>query len=180
MDKIIEHYLNKNYHVSKNLVFDRTDHQIWCCNIASEISVIFSRHILDVKDILVAWLNENNLNEEKIHIAWKPIKLKISWSPAMSQDLTRYGVSEINVLNILKEEIYKEIQEDILLSLPNIGAEELFSVIKCIGYEITEAIYDPNTFTPKKFFISIPYHQMIHERNNNTIWQDWIRTRQSN
>jgi hypothetical protein len=49
--------------------------------------------------------------------------------------------------------------------------------MKCVGYEATQTVYDPVSFAPKKMFTSMKQNDIDNERQNNTIWQDWVRAR---
>jgi hypothetical protein len=94
-----------------------------------------------------------------------------------------YGLDfEQALITILSEQLAKEIDMAIINDLKNMGkinnTDELLGVIKCIGYEQDEQVtYHPMTFTPIKKFRSIKRKQIENERNNNPIWQDWVRAR---
>ena len=58
------------------------------------------------------------------------------------------------------------------------SSDDLLGVLKCVGYETTQTIYNPETFKPYKGFISMNYNDIRNERKTNTHWKDWIRTRE--
>ena len=120
--------------------------------------------------------------EDAWNSAWGRVKLKTTWSPEMAQDLAALGIGDVEsqLISILSDELAKEIDTEILNALrPNIKTgEEFINVVKCIGYEPSEAILDPATFMVRKGFVSMNYNEMLNERQNNPHWQDWIRTRE--
>jgi hypothetical protein len=180
----INWYLSKNYYVKDNRFFTKHDHQHeWGFSIADSLPSIFSFDKQFCTEALTKWAYENNLNNESFEIAWGVRKLKTTWAPEMAQDLqVQYGINtaEEQLTNILAEELAREIDAQILRDLrsqfkqPN----DLLGVVKCLGYEPSQTVYDPTDFTPRKHFVSTTYNEMVNERQNNPFWQDWIRTRE--
>jgi hypothetical protein len=82
----------------------------------------------------------------------------------------------------MSQEIAREIDAQILRDIGSEikTSEDFLSVVRCVGYDTTPTMYDPFTFMPQKGFISMNYKDVKEERNNNPIWQNWIRTRKSN
>ena len=50
----------------------------------------------------------------------------------------------------------------------------MVSIIKCLGYKATSTTYDDAILRPRTYFVSTTYNEMINERQNNTLWQDWF------
>lgn len=78
---------------------------------------------------------------------------------------------------MLADELRIEIDAQILSDLREqlSKPDDLIGVVKCLGYEPTPTTYDPNTFVPRKQFVSTKYHDMINEREKNPLWQEWLR-----
>jgi DNA integrity scanning protein DisA with diadenylate cyclase activity len=99
----------------------------------------------------------------------------------MAQDLQNlYGVgdAEAQLTAILSEQVAAEIDSQILREIMQLGvknSEDFISVVKCVGYEPTETIYDQFTGKPRKGFKSMNYNDIRNERESNHIWQNYIR-----
>jgi hypothetical protein len=185
-EKEIKWYLDKNYYVKERKFFNVLDgsHE-WGFQIADLLSSIFSYSLEDSRLELTKWAYENDLDENSFELAFGRKKLKVKWSPEMAHDLqSQYGITsaEEQLTRILADEISKEIDAEILRTMRDEikTSEDLIGVVKCLGYETSQLIYDPHTFTPQKYFISTTYNEMIDERQNNLIWQNWVRTREQN
>ena len=179
----INWYLDKNYYVKDNKFFTKHDNQHeWGFSIADSLPNIFSFDKQFCIEALTKWAYENDLDEVSLHSAWGAKKLKASWSPEMAQDLqAMYGITsaEEQLTTLLVDEIAAEIDAEILRDLRNqITPNNFFGLVKCLGFEATELIYDPTNFTPRRHFVSTTYNEMINERQNNPLWQDWIRLRE--
>lgn len=184
-DKIsqINWYLDKNYYVKEKKFFTRhNDQHEWGFSIADTLPSIFSFDKEFCIEVLTKWAYDHDLDKQSFELAWGVRKLKTTWSPEMAQDLqAQYGITsaEEQLTVLLADELAAEIDAQIIRDLrsqfkqPN----DLLSVVKCLGYETSQTVYDPNTFIPRKFFVSTTYNEMVNERQNNPFWQDWIRTR---
>jgi hypothetical protein len=178
-EKEIFWFLNKNYYIKEQRFFNKSDNNHeWGNEIANLVSNVFSYSLEKSKELLSKWAYENDMVDEAFEAAYGRQKLKVKWSPEMAMDLrTMYGIdsAEEQITKILSEEIAKEINAQILRDLreeiktPN----DLLGVVKCLGYETTQTIYDPMTFTPQKNFVSTNYNEMIAERQNNPFWLKW-------
>jgi hypothetical protein len=178
---LILNYLDKNYIIKENNFFRRYDdvHE-WGVSIAYSLSKIFSFDEDFCHMQLKYWSEKNNLSETDWQLAYGPHKLKTQWSLEMANDLqVQYGVSnaEEQLINMLSAEIAREIDSEILKKLKGKlkTQDEFLSVMKCIGYEATPPLVDPNTFRVQKRFVSMNYNDIKNERQINTHWKDWIR-----
>jgi hypothetical protein len=174
-------YLNKNYYLKDSKFFNKFgDTHEWGYDIIKDVVNIFSYEEEICKLCLTEWAYLNDLDEDELETALGPRKLKVTWSPEMAQDLqTLYGVesAEEQLVKILSEEISREIDAQILNDLRDEikTSDDLLGVVKCLGYEPSEyAIYDPNTFVPKKSFVSTKYDEMVKERTSNPFWLKWV------
>jgi hypothetical protein len=179
----INWYLSKNYYVKDDRFFTKQDHQHeWGFSIADSLHSIFSFDKQFCIEALTKWAYENDLDEVSLHSAWGARKLKASWSPEMTLDLqAMYSITsaEEQLIALLADEIAAEIDAEILRDLRNqITPNNFFGLVKCLGFEATGIVYDPNTFATRKHFVSTTYNEMVNERQNNPLWQDWIRTRE--
>jgi hypothetical protein len=158
------------------------------------ISGVFSYTLEDSKTELTKWAYQNDLTDknfdsayerflESFEVAYGRKKLKTKWSPEMAMDLqAMYGITsaEEQLVRLLSDELSREIDAEILRTMRDEikTSEDLLGVVKCLGYETTQPMYNPFTFVPEKKFVSNNYNEMINERENNIIWQNWVRTRE--
>lgn len=187
----IEKFLYKNYYIKEYRFFNRfNDIHEWGFEIAKLISSVFSYTLEDSKTELTKWAYENDLTDknfdkayerflETFEVAYSKKKLKAKWSPEMSMDLqTMYGITsaEEQIVKILTDELSQEIDAEILRTMRDEikTGDDLLGVVRCLGYEPTQTMYNPFNFTPKKSFVSNKYNEMINERENNIIWQKWV------
>jgi hypothetical protein len=177
-------YLDKNYTIiDGEFIVRYYEDTEWGSDIIKSLCVIFSIENEYSKDILKSWSFSNGLDEEGFKEALRPRTLRAEINLETSNDLMQNGLDVEQVLiTILSEQLAKEIDMAIIDELRNMGkinnTDELLGVIKCIGYEQDEqVIYHPMTFTPIKKFRSIKRKKIENERNNNPIWQDWVRAR---
>lgn len=178
---LISDYIKKNYYVYDGKFFYKTKEHEWGVDIIHLIHKIFHISEEKITPIFKNWAL-NFLNEKQINEAWGVRKLKCEWSAELAQDLAMYGVeNEDSIVRLLAEEISKEINNDILINLseqtPNL--DDFKEVIKCVGYQVSDAIiYDQNTFVPKRFIHSITYNEMMKARRLNDTYQDFINNLQ--
>jgi hypothetical protein len=194
-EKEIEKFLTKNYYVKEHRFFNRFgDFHEWGFEIAELISGVFSYTLEDSKTELTKWAYQNDLTDknfdsayerflESFEVAYGRKKLKTKWSPEMAMDLqAMYGITsaEEQLVRLLSDELSREIDAEILRTMRDEikTSEDLLGVVKCLGYETTQPMYNPFTFVPEKKFVSNNYNEMINERENNIIWQNWVRTRE--
>lgn len=181
-EKLVNWYLDKHYIVKKSFIFDDySDLKEWGWKIVSDLSDIFSFEEGICETIFRSWCYCNGLTEEELYAAFGVRKLKAKWSPELAQDLSYcHSIdAEAELVSILSEELGKEIDTKILEDLkPKIkNGDDFINVMKCIGYTLGPTIYNLEDFTPYKSFISLTLNQREIERQNNPLWQDWIRTR---
>lgn len=175
-------FLNKNY-VIKEAKFFRTydDVHEWGNSISNALSKIFSFDEEYCVMQLKYWSEINGLDESDWLTATGPRKLKAVWTPELAQDLEALcGFNaEQELISVLASEIAKEINSEILNELRGQikTQDEFLGVMKCVGYETTPQLVNPNTFKPYKGFVSMNHNDIKNERKTNTFWKDWIRTR---
>lgn len=177
-------YLDKNYTIiDGEFIVRYYEDTEWGNDIINTLCIVFSISNEYSSETLKYWSYNNGLDEEEFKKALGPRTLRVEINLDISNDLMQNGLDVEQVLiTILSEQLAKEIDTTIIDELRNMGkinnTDELLGVIKCIGYELDEQItYDPTTFTPTKKIRSIKRKQIENERNNNPIWQDWVRAR---
>lgn len=180
MDSIVKQeqiiaYLVKEYYVEDDYYFYKASktHE-WGRAIIKSLETIFSY------PYEVCETDKYDLDDIKFSDALGPKNLKINWHPNIAQDIVANGINlEMEICNILTQELAKEIDVQILIDRRQEikTPEEYLSVMKCLGYETSELMYHPDTFTPTKRFIGMDYNSIKNERQINPHWQDWIRTR---
>jgi hypothetical protein len=177
-------YLDKNYTIiDGEFIVRYYEDTEWGNDIINTLCVVFSISNEYSSETLKYWSYYNGLDEEEFIEALGPTTLKAEFNLEIANDLMHYGLDvEQALITILSEQLAKEIDMAIINDLKNMGkinnTDELLGVIKCIGYEQDEQVtYHPMTFTPIKKFRSIKRKQIENERNNNPIWQDWVRAR---
>lgn len=173
-------YINKRYYIKEKLFFEKnTDKHVWGESILSKVTKIFSYDDVFCFTILTEWVAKYNLSSEEYRIALYPRKLKTTWNPEVEQGLAaQFGISnsEEHIKNILIDAIGRELNSKVLLENKEKikTIDDLVSIIKCLGYEASSTIYDTATLRPRRYFVSTSYNEMINERQNNTLWQDWF------
>jgi hypothetical protein len=175
----ILNYIKKQYYVKDGVFFNKYNIHEYGNEIIRELPKIFSVDREDCIEIFKEWAVSNGI-EYLDTDAYGSHKLNVSWSPGIAQDLRSYIHidAEAELTAMLSEQIATEINAQILFDLRGqLNTNDLLGVIKCVGYEPGPTIYDPETFSPKKHFVSIKKHERENERQNNTHWQDWVRTR---
>jgi hypothetical protein len=169
-ESLILNYIEKNYHVYDGKFFYKTKEHEWGIDIIFLIHKIFYISEEEITPIFRKWAS-NFLTEKQIDNAWGVRKLKCQWNTEMVQDLAMYGVeSEESIVRLLAEEISREIDNEILRNLAEqtTTLNEFKEVIKCVGYQVSDAIvYDVNTFVPKRYFHSITHNEMMKARRLN-------------
>lgn len=177
-------YLDKNYRVFDNQFITRFDDDTeWGNDIISSLCVIFSVEKEYSDKIFNYWALDKGLDYEQYKKALGPRILKAEFNLEMANDLAQYGLNvEESLITILSQELAKEIDMSIMNELRQLGkitnTDEMLGVVKCLGFEEGKSVYyDPITHTPKKKFYSIKRKEIENERQNNPIWQYWVRTR---
>ena len=177
-------YLDKNYLVKEGKFFTTHDdvHE-WGRRITDSLETIFSIDLEHCENVFKHWAYGQGMSSREFELAWGSRKLKAEWSPEMVMDLqAMHGIedAEAQLTAILSQQIAAEIDAEILRELSgNIKTNnELISLVKCIGYEPTDVVYDVATFKPKRGFKSMNHNDIINERNINTHWKDWVQSRE--
>lgn len=181
IQKEVNYYLNKNYHITEGYYFNRNQEQEWGLFVIETLVKVFGHEVSLTEKIFKEWAYSKGSSEEDYNKAIGSKKLRATWKSEIANDLRRYGIetAEEQLINILSEELSKEIDAQILLDLKGkIKTEsEFFGVMECIGYQTTQQIYDPMTFEPKRGFISMKYNEIKHARDNNALWKNWVRNK---
>ena len=175
-------YLDKNYVVVENAYISKSDGQHeWGNHIMWSLGQIFCHGKELTTSTFKYWAFNNGIKEDDWESTLNPRVLRAEWTPEMADDLRQYGVmdAEEQLMNILSQELAREIDAHILMDLRGqiSSSEDYLTIVKCVGYEPGQPIYDPMTFTPKRKFRAITYNEVENERKNNPYWQDWVRTR---
>lgn len=173
-------YLDRYYYTKENRIFKKEDDiQEWGLEVTDWVSKIFSQNIDKCSSLVIEWVESKGVLPSEVYNLWGARALNCTWSLELADDLKRLGVSNVQerINDIVIENLSKEIDTTILKELKEHikTRDELVSLIKCIGYEISPVIYDPTTFKPLNKFISVKYHEILNERQNNNIWQNNFR-----
>lgn len=183
MENIIEYkevlkYLDKNYYINDSRYFTRYgDVQEWGNQIITSLKLIFCFNDELTEEVFKTWAFYNGITEDDWEDALRPRYLRASWTPEYAMDLNHEYDAEAQLMNILSNELSKEIDIEIIKELQIQTSNDYLSVVRCLGYEPGPTIYDPRTFSPIKRFVALTNNEIQDERQNNTYWQDWIRTR---
>jgi hypothetical protein len=176
-------YLNKNYVVVDNNYLDRAGIHEWGGEIINSLIKIFYHSRELTESTFKFWAFANGVDDDNWEESLWPKRLKANWTPEMADDLRQYGIINVEeqLINILSQEIAKEIDAEILSDLKGQfkSSNDFLNVVKCMGYEPGPTIYDPITFTPTRPFVKLKYNEIENERKNNTYWQDWFKNRSS-
>ena len=180
----LTNYLNKNYLIKENR-FVNTHNNLyeWGYVISESLPVIFNFEREFCDNVFKDWAYLHGLNSKNLETAWGVRKLNTYWTPEMAKDIIGIDAdAEAELISLISESLAREIDVQILKDLKNDikTGDDFLRIIKCIGYETTQTIYDPNTFTPRKHFISMNFNDVERERKNNTMWQNYIRTTKPN
>lgn len=185
MDEFIEKFLDGSFIVTENGYASKHDlHEIDEGRyIVLTLLKTFSLSEDEAFDIFYKWSIKNNLSGELFNRLYRRKPLKVTWSPELTQDVSiHHNIdAEAELISMLSEEIANEIDAAILKDLNGkLDTNSFLSVVKCLGYETGPTIFDPMTFAPFKRFLPISLREMRYERQNNAIWQNWVRTREQN
>lgn len=178
-------FLDKNYAVRNNVFIDKSSNkQEWGYEIVDVIKEVFSIGQEACKDEVKAWYKGFYLNDKAFERAFGTKQLKVTWNPELAMDLQAYGVTSPNrqIISLMIQEIGKEVDVTILREIePNLTtAEDLIGIMGCLGYKVGPTTYNEQTFMPVRHWWTIKDEERDNERQNNTIWQNWVRTRQQN
>jgi hypothetical protein len=174
-------YLKKNYSV-KNFRFlhEVNKEYEFGVNIVDSNCLIFDIDFATSENTFVKWAEMFDFNRKHLDwlTAYLPRKLKTKWSVELAQDLSWYSSFEVESFNVILDTLMLELNTKIFDDLrPQIKTpEELLSIMRCIGFGLTATYYNPNNFSPYKSFISLPFTEVLHERQINHNWQNWVRT----
>lgn len=174
-------YLDKNYVVVENAYLTKEGEHEWGNRVIWSLEQIFCHSKDLTESTFKFWAFAHGINDDNWEDTLNPKLLKAEWTPEMAEDLRHYGVmnAEEQLMNILSQELAREIDAQILMDLRGQikSTDDYLSIVKCVGYEPSITVYDPWTFTPKKKFVAIPHNEIQDERKNNPYWQDWVRAR---
>lgn len=170
-------FLDKNYTIIDNYYVGRFNgvHD-WGGEIIWMLKDIFSYDYNFISSTFKNWAFNNGINERNWDSSFHPRTLKLIWKPQKAIDLSHYGIkdAEATLTSITSEELNKEIDAQILIDLKGkLNIDDFLNLVKCVGYE-TKSYWEPNNLVPKSRFHAIKYNEILHERKNNSYWQDWI------
>lgn len=185
MEKLVLKFLDKFYVVKNGRFYTKfDDKEEWAYEIVQTLSATFKKETNTFSVLLQKWSSENGMTDEEWSNASGLKKLNVTWSPEAVQDLSvMCGIDDVQraealLVKELSEKVSREINTKVFKDIKKeLNIDEFFSLMKCEGYEGTHSIYDTNQFSPRKYFTVTRYDEMLNERQNNTIWQDWVRTR---
>ena len=180
--ELIFGYLNKYYYTENGIFLNKYGDQEWGYDIADELPKILSFGKEDCVETFKKWAEYRGIDYVDNRIAFGTRRLNVTWNPEMAQDLMMFQSidAEAELTAMLAEQVSQEIDAQILMDLRReVQPAEMFDLIKCVGYEVTPAEYDPDTFRPRKGLQSMKKQDIEHERQNNPHWQDWIKNRPS-
>ncbi len=170
-------FLDRTYDViDKRFFLKNTDINEWGYEISSCLPSIFSFHHLESLDMFKDWCKENGFSSREFDLAFKQHILITQYNDNMVNEMRiEYGISNADerAIELIATSLSKEINSELLLELSKKikSIDEFMSLIKCFGYELSEA-----RVNSKKYFISMNYNDIKNERTINTYWQDWIRS----
>lgn len=179
-------YLDKNYYIKNNTFFERTEVQDWGRSIVELLSKVLGINISLCDRTFKDWAHGIGFpnNETLWDRSYQPQRLETQWCPEISQSLGYQEIRDLEkeLTTSLITKVAKEIESDFLASFigSEIGPNNFFELIKCEGYTIGPLIYDPTTQSAMKSFLSITYHDLLNERQNNIQWQNWVRSTKRN
>lgn len=180
-------YLCKNYELKEGYFMNRLDERIFGKDIVTEISTVFNETIPYCQKIFEKWASNNGISIEN-DSAWRemyfPKKLRVSWSPEIAQDLHACGYNaEEELISLMLDQTIKETNSDFLKSIvplqKNVSCSDFLSCMKCVGYTVGPTEYTSD-FNPTKRFIASTLEEELNERQNNILWQNWVRSREQN
>lgn len=148
--KYIYDYLSRTYFVADGFVFNQNGKNAYLFPIKLELINVFGFDDELTEIALKRWAKKRKVNIE----GWElPHKLNVAWTPELVQDVSHYhGIDfEAELTAMLSAEISKEIDAEILRNVMNLS--ELQTRMSEVGYKLSQAVYDPNDFTPRKYFI---------------------------
>lgn len=185
MFEYIQNYLDNHYSVTLNgYILNHTPSLIEeGKDVVKFLTKTFSISEEEVIEIFHAWNIKHGISDEEYESLYNIKPLRVTWSPELANDLTTFQGfdAETELIAILSEHIANEIDAQILRDLNgNLNTDEFISVVRCLGYQLGPTIYNPTTFQPRRNFIPLSLQERKNERQNNTIWQNWVRTREQN
>lgn len=169
-------YLQRNYDfLPKEMRFINkfTSEFEWGSKILSSLSIIlgFSSYICE--ECFREFSESLNMSPEQLTGAFGPSILETSWGTSLAQDLGfLYGFNaQDQMLSVVLTNLGKEIDVQVLRDVRTSSIEEFLGLMRCVGYTISETYYDNNV---ERKFVIMNYNEIISERNNNSLWQNWL------
>lgn len=182
---LITDYLEDNYVILNNTFVNKhTNQSEWGYNVVHNLEVILSLDYKYITELIKSWVHSKGMFEGKWDNAYMSTVLKTIYYPENQIDLERIiGINaEKQMIVMLSQTIASEINSKILRELKKkvTGFVEFENLLKCLGYKISETVYNPLTFQPMRHFISTTEYDKIYEQQNNPYWKDWFRARGQN
>lgn len=183
---LVFYYLDKNYKLDGCRFFSRDNANEYGQKIIFQLENVFDLDIDFCEDLLKLWAFKNGMPKDETAwiVSYIGEKLRINVSDEILS--TQHGFFtnyvESDFINITSKSIVEEIGSSTLLRIVQHNkikdVHDFLSVVKCIGYELGPLVYNPANFQPFRNFFSMNYRDILHERENNIYWQNWIRTRE--
>lgn len=184
--ELIIKYLSKTYYIKNNTFFEWPEKEKYGRNIIASLNKIFNLDNNTCETTFKFWAHSLGFpdNEAIWRASYTPKRLRTTWNPEIIQDLqVFYGFNaEAEAINLLSQEILQEINAEILKTLVSSSttAQDFLGIMRCEGYDLGPTLYDPMSFCPKKYFMSMTNNQIINERQTSIHWENFLRTPKSN
>lgn len=182
---LILSFLEKTYTFTDNHFFKKNvckyeTAQEWGSDIINSLMVVFSESRDFCETTFKFWAYSLGASPEVIEVNLQRKVLKTMWVPELAFDVNhQFGTyTDEETIHSFLNEFSNEIGSPILKVLMKFAPySELKSIIRCIGYTLSDTLYDAYTYQPLNQLVLLNYEEIEHERQNNTYWQDWIRAR---
>lgn len=175
----IKKYLDRYFYVKEGYFFNKQNVQEWGILLLETLVKIFSHEVVLTEHCLKIWYYDKGYDDKDYKRALGTKRLQAKWSEDKITDLQRYGIidAEAELIKMLSDEIAKEIDAQILKDLKGQikHKEDFFELLKCVGVETTETMYNPMNFSPEKGFITSSYEERENARKDNVIWNYWVK-----
>lgn len=182
---LITSYLEDNYVIQHNTFVNKhTSNSEWGYNIVHNLEIILSLDYKYITELIKSWVHSKGMFEDKWDNAYMSTVLKTIHYPSKIVELERIlgANAEKQMVALLSEKLVKELDNEILKLLKKKVTTfgEFENLMKCLGYVITETVYNTRNFEAERHIISTTEYDKINEQQNNPYWKDWFRARRQN
>lgn len=177
-------YLDKNYYLKNNTFFERPEKQEWGKNIVCILSKVLYFDFDYCESGFKNWAHGKGFPEDENlwNRSYSQRRLNTQYHPELNNDYKSYlGCDwQSKMIASLYSTVSKEIESKFLDSLiDSINTiDEFINIMKCEGYDLAPPLYNSDDLIPRRSFVSITYNELILERQNNKLWQTWLKSRQ--